>query len=337
MIKIILGSKKKISMLKIEDILQSFYEISGMDIAIVNKKNKIIARRYSGALYCSHIHRSPKCMEMCLESDRCGIIAATDKRDLHVYKCPFGIYEALMPIYKNDDIVAYIFVGMGIEDSEESFKQLMNSVLDVSPNLNKKQLESSIGNLPRYSKEKLEAFSILLPMIAEYIETNNLLVDNDMTIGQLIKTYIKNNLATTQMQMSEIETAFVRIGFTVESIPNITREEYILAIETLRDLDNLVSVAFKSEVSFEISQRIISVYISSGNLPNMIDVDDISRRKEIAVSHLSEVQIELASISSKTNLLINVTPGNSHIRLTNKEYMQSASLLSVYLYTIIFY
>ncbi len=195
MIKIILGSKKKISMLKIEDILQSFYEISGMDIAIVNKKNKIIARRYSGALYCSHIHRSPKCMEMCLESDRCGIIAATDKRDLHVYKCPFGIYEALMPIYKNDDIVAYIFVGMGIEDSEESFKQLMNSVLDVSPNLNKKQLESSIGNLPRYSKEKLEAFSILLPMIAEYIETNNLLVDNDMTIGQLVKSYVKNNLS----------------------------------------------------------------------------------------------------------------------------------------------
>ena len=36
-------------------------------------------------------------------------------------------------------------------------------------------------------------------------------------------------------------------------------------------------------------------------------------------------------LSSKTNLLINVTPGNSHIRLTNKEYMQSASLLAVYL------
>lgn len=114
---------------------------------------------------------------------------------------------------------------------------------------------------------------------------------------------IKNNLATTQMQLSEIETAFVRIGFTVESIPNITREEYILAIETLKDLDNLVSVAFKSEVSFEISQRIISVYINSGNLPNMIDIDDISRRKDIAASHLSEVQIELASISSRTGLL----------------------------------
>lgn len=36
-------------------------------------------------------------------------------------------------------------------------------------------------------------------------------------------------------------------------------------------------------------------------------------------------------LSSKINLLINVNPGNSHIRLTNKEYMPSSSILSVYL------
>ena len=48
--------EKPVSAMKIEDILQSFYDISGMDVAIVNSKNKIIARRYSGALYCSNIH-----------------------------------------------------------------------------------------------------------------------------------------------------------------------------------------------------------------------------------------------------------------------------------------
>ena len=32
--------------LKLEEILQSFYEISGMDVAIVNSKNKIIAIIY---------------------------------------------------------------------------------------------------------------------------------------------------------------------------------------------------------------------------------------------------------------------------------------------------
>ena len=182
-------------MLKIEEILQSFYEISGMDIAIVNSKNKIIARRYSGATYCTNIHKSQKCMDICLESDKCGLAKAHKNKGLYMYKCPFGVYEALMPINNNDEIVAYVFVGMGIEDKEKSTAELMALALDVSPNLNKKLLEKSIRDLPRYSMEKLEAFASFLPLIAEYIETNNLLADTDMTVGQLIKTYIKNNLS----------------------------------------------------------------------------------------------------------------------------------------------
>ena len=181
--------------LKIEDILQSFYEISGMDVAIINNKNKIIMRRYSGALYCSNIHKSQKCMDICLESDRCSLAKVNETKGLYIYKCPFGIHEALMPIYKNDEIVAYVFVGLGIEDNEESSQELMNNALDVSPNLNKAQLEKSIADLPRFSKEKLNAFAMLLPLISEYIETNNLLADADMTIGQHIKSYVKNNLS----------------------------------------------------------------------------------------------------------------------------------------------
>ena len=181
--------------LKLEEILQSFYEISGMDVAIVNSKNKIIARRYSGALYCTNIHKSQKCMDICVESDKCSLAKACELNGLYLYKCPFGIYEALMPIKMNDDIVAYIFVGMGIEDSVESRNELMSNALHVSPNLNKTQLDKSIQDLPKYTKEKLNAFASMLPLMAEYIETNNLLADTEMTIGQLIKTYVKNNLS----------------------------------------------------------------------------------------------------------------------------------------------
>ena len=118
---------------------------------------------------------------------------------------------------------------------------------------------------------------------------------------------IKMHLNGTQMQMSEIEMAFAEIGFSADTIPNISKEEYILAIETLRDLDSLVSVALKSEFSFEISQHIISIYIDSGNLPDMINIDEIVRRRDIATSHLSEIQVELASISSRIGLLDTLT------------------------------
>lgn len=181
--------------LKLDEILQSFCEISGMDVAIISAKNKIIARRYSGALFCANIHKSQKCMDMCLESDRCGMEKACEARGLYVYKCPFGIYEALMPISKNDEIVAYLFVGMGIQDDKRERMEILDRALSVSPDLNRAQIEKSIRDLPHFPKEKLDAFASLLPIIAEYIEANNLLADNDMTIGQLIKTYVKNNIS----------------------------------------------------------------------------------------------------------------------------------------------
>lgn len=181
---------------KIEDIVRSFYEISGMDVAIVNKKNRILARRYSGAQFCAEIHKSQKCLEACVRSDNCNLCRAREEGKMVVYKCPFGIYEAIVPIKKNEEVVAYLFVGMGIEDSEESLAEPLKLALDVSPNLNKKAIEKSIKETPRFSKEKLDAYAMMLPIIAEYIETNDLLGDTNMTIGQLVKSYIKNNLSS---------------------------------------------------------------------------------------------------------------------------------------------
>lgn len=180
---------------KIEEILQNFYEISGMDIAILNSRNKILARRYSGALYCTCIHKSEHCLDICLESDRCGMSKAKESGELHIYKCPFGVYEAIMPIRKNEEIVGYLFLGMGVEDDKEAKKALLTKALDISPTLNKKMIEKSILSMPSFPKEKLEAFAYMLPMIAEYIEANNLLADGDMTIGQLVKGYVKNNIS----------------------------------------------------------------------------------------------------------------------------------------------
>ncbi len=180
---------------KIEEILQSFYEISGMDIAVVSDKNKILARRYSGALYCACIHKSRRCLDQCLASDQCGMAKAQELGALVVYRCPFGIWEALMPIKKNDHVVGYLFLGMGIEDSEEAKTKLLSTALETDPALPKKEIQKGIDGLPCYSAEKLTAYASLLPMLAAYIESNHLLTENDMSIGQMVKGYVKNNLA----------------------------------------------------------------------------------------------------------------------------------------------
>lgn len=242
------------SSLKIEEILQCYHEISGMDVAIVNSKNRIIARRYSGTPYCSEIHRSQKCLDMCIKSDCRGLCAAKEKKGLHMYKCPFGAYEALMPIFKDDEVVAYIFVGMGIIDDPESPVELMESALAVSPTLNKRSLEKSIAVMPRYSKEKLDAFANLLPMMSEYIEANNLLSDTDLTIGQLIKTYVKNNLSqkiTLSDLAWKLHCSTVTLTEHFKREYNMTIMEYVMK----KRMDKAEKMLANSELSIrEISE-----------------------------------------------------------------------------------
>ncbi len=180
---------------KIEEILQNFYEISGMDIAVVSDKNKILARRYSGSLYCSCIHKSQRCLDKCLASDQEAMARAKESGGLVVYQCPFGIYEALMPIKKSEHVVGYLFLGMGIEDKEEAKGLLLTAALETDPTLSPQAVQKSIATMPCDTKEKLYAYAALLPMIGTYIEANHLLTENDMSIGQLVKGYVKNNLA----------------------------------------------------------------------------------------------------------------------------------------------
>lgn len=178
----------------LENIVQTFYEISGMDIAVIDNKNRIVARRYSGNRFCALLHRSPSCLKMCERSDFLHMNEVKESGELVIYTCPFGIFEAISPIRKNGEVVGYLFLGMALEDGEDCHARPMARALEESPLIEKEQLKKSVEEIPRYSKERLTAYAEMLPILAEYIENNDLLAGTGRSIGQLTKDYIKKNL-----------------------------------------------------------------------------------------------------------------------------------------------
>ncbi len=179
----------------LENIVQTFYEMSGMDIAVIDNKNRIVARRYSGNRFCALLHRSPKCLKICEQSDSLRMNEARTSGELVTYTCPFGIFEAIAPIKKNGEVVGYLFLGMGLEACEDCHELPLSRALEHSPLLDRDELRKSIDEIPRYSREKLLAYAEMLPILAEYIENNNLLDGSSRSIGQLTKDYIKKNLS----------------------------------------------------------------------------------------------------------------------------------------------
>ncbi|MBE6662207.1 MAG: helix-turn-helix domain-containing protein [Ruminococcaceae bacterium] len=179
----------------LENIVQTFYDISGMDIAVIDSKNRIVARRYLGNRFCALLHRSPKCLKMCEQSDSLRMSEAKGSGELVTYTCPFGIFEAIAPIKKNNEVVGYLFLGMGLEARNGCHELPLARALEHSPLSDREELEKSIGEIPKYTREKLMAYAEMLPILAEYIENNNLLEGSSRSIGQLTKDYIKKNLS----------------------------------------------------------------------------------------------------------------------------------------------
>lgn len=180
---------------ELEKIIQLFNKISDMDIAILDREYRNLVHGQSDTGFCSYIHKSPKCLECCIDSDIKKLREATESKKLIKYTCPFGIYEAMAPVIKNGEVVAYLFLSMGLEERENVHSHLTEKVLSVNPKANVEALKVAIDRIPKYSKEKLDAFAEMLPIIAEYIEINDMLSDNNLSVAQMVKEYVKYNIS----------------------------------------------------------------------------------------------------------------------------------------------
>ena len=180
---------------ELERLLYDFYQVSGMEVAIVDSKfHNILANRSPGKNYCATIHKFSKCLDVCISSDRDHLQKVCTQKKPLTYICPFGIFEAIAPIMKNGEVEAYLFFAMGIEDRDGCDTVPLKRALELAPALDADYLRQCIIEIPHYSRKRLEAYADLLLIMAEYIEKNDLMADNNKTLGELIKLYVKKNL-----------------------------------------------------------------------------------------------------------------------------------------------
>lgn len=95
----------------------------------------------------------------------------------------------------------------------------------------------------------------------------------------------------------------------IEDIMSLTKDEYILALETLKDLDAYIST-FKSFNDFGIIQSIINEYLSKNETPAIRNIGEYNRIIEDSNSKLTEIEKMKTDILSKMDLLdrLNLRP-----------------------------
>ena len=164
-----------------------------------------------------------------------------------------------------------------IESACETCKNNMNSLM-VQNQISRNTIESLMREKESEASELNQKLQKLATLQSGYSYEN-----------------LKDKIAEYKDQLDGIKQELIE-SVGIADISSISKEEYILALETLKDLENNISV-FKSYTDFSIIERIINGYMKTNEIPKCIDIRVINTR-------ISEIDIELSQINSAISVLL---------------------------------
>lgn len=132
---------------------------------------------------------------------------------------------------------------------------------------------------------------------------------------------LKEKIAQYKQELDNIAESLKSIG--IDDAMKLSKDEYILALETLKDLDEYISV-FKSSTDFELIQAIVKDYMETGQIPERKDLkvytDHISGLEREVSSHRREKDL----LASKMGLLDKLTLRPSNCKIDTCEFIKEA-------------
>ena len=105
-------------------------------------------------------------------------------------------------------------------------------------------------------------------------------------------------------ELNSIKEEIKAVG--IDDITSISKEEYILALETLKDLEEHIS-NFKSRYSFQVIETCITYYLEHGKVPDRDTCSDLIKMKQSFQDQYDQAVRERDLIKSRMGLLDKLT------------------------------
>lgn len=133
---------------------------------------------------------------------------------------------------------------------------------------------------------------------------------------------LMDEIAVYKAELDEIkEELDSKVG--VKDITSISKEEYILALETLKELSEYIS-SFKSATDFTIIESIVSSYMKTGKIPDRFDIRADSDRYAAIDKDIEQLSTEFTAINSRMSLLDQLSLRPNGCRFDDCEFIKDA-------------
>ncbi len=177
----------------IKKLLCDLHLLTGMRVSLHSLEfDEISAYPESVSGFCSFVQKNPKARLQCGFTDRDAFERAKHSGKPYIYRCRFGLLEAVFPLYKNGTICGYLMAGQALVSENEisdAFESALPYVTD------KEELQKRLASLPTVSAERIRAFSDIVLLCAGHIADQVRMTEpSSAELSSSVMQYINRNI-----------------------------------------------------------------------------------------------------------------------------------------------
>ena len=192
-----------------QKLLEDFYLISGMRVALYDKQARCVAWAGPAAYsFCNAVHSTPNGFHRCFASDEAAfqIVAKTQKT--HTFTCPFGLFEAVTPILQGEALQGYLFVGEAIlKDPAQARLALREGAESAGDSISTERLQELIAQLASHTRAEQQALVRTLELFAAAVAKTDAFESVGGDIAFLLRDYLALNY-TKRITLSALARHF---------------------------------------------------------------------------------------------------------------------------------
>ena len=173
---------------EIVSILCELHNISGFRVSLHGMDFEEIAAYPAARLpFCSAVQASQKEYARCVACDREACRKVEASGQTLIYKCRYGLTEAICPLYNFGTLTGYIMMGQ-IGDEKIDTNALVGAIKSATGTDD--EARCIVSEIPIVSSEKIPSFVRIMKICAEYMTLTNALPSRSPRIPELAKIYM---------------------------------------------------------------------------------------------------------------------------------------------------
>ncbi|MBQ8321348.1 MAG: PocR ligand-binding domain-containing protein [Clostridia bacterium] len=178
---------------EIVSVLEELNKITGFRVSLHDVDYcEIAAYPEDQTPYCKAVKQTDTERTRCAVCDREACLIALDKKATHIYKCPFGLTEAVSPLYNFGTLTGFLMMGQVATGSSD----IMHARTELSALLGSgDEADKRAETIPIVDKDMLRSYVKIMTICAQYLTLSNAISTPKPTVAEMAKRYIGDNIS----------------------------------------------------------------------------------------------------------------------------------------------